>query len=628
MYTWVFVMDEIKMRKIFALFGVICLLIITSLGSIATSYDIKECNNLDLHPESSKNILLRASPTTQKIILKNIYSLNKVVSAEELSTEDIRITDSSDDEYLPSLVVNRNNAIISYESSNGSSRDVYFKNSKDYGITWSGGLPFSMDNSNKYSFLNNHNFTYPSLGIRPGFNKAYGTIVSDYNGSSIYFVLEIPDIGANDIEIKTSILDWSEQKYNSTTNDTFSFWGFSDTNTIYYDSTKTPWVIALIGSTNYSTNPKDPLSGEGPCTNSPMFCFNDLTNPTEWITIAWFPEIQNCDNLSVTNQYGSDMIYGVCEINNGGNQDLLFFKGKPGLWAAEDASLINKTITSSENLLHPKIAVKDNNIYIAAETESQGIILYHSSNGGDNWSSPINVTKDILPSESQAQYPDIIVNQTHLVSTFIESGNLSITKSNNSGNNWTDPVKINSHNNSVVSGYSFTDLVNQCQIAWVDNRNTDNDIYYYVGYTPTIDIKLINFSLTKEILLFKTNNTVSVTFKNQGDGYAEDVRIDIVCEFDEGNATIITKYITHINKGETRTINFPLFKFSNSGFFQALIDYAGIQNITVTIDSNHAYEYGDSFIDNILKKPVEYEDIFPILYPLENVFKSLKNINE
>ena len=282
-----------------------------------------------------------------------------------------------------------------------------------------------------------------------------------------------------------------------TTGNFYSFYGFSDTNMIRYHNTTTPWVLGLIGSTNYT----DPVSGEGPCTDTPMFTYRDLENPETDVSLAWFPDIEYCDNLSMVNQYGLDMIYGVSEINNGSNQDLLFFRGNPSLWTPDDANLINNTITSNENLLHPKIGVKGDNIFIVAETDTQGIVLYRSSDKGDHWSSPIYLTQAILPPSSNPQYPDIFINQTHLVSTFIESGNLSVSISSDSGNSWATPIKLNTQNNSVVPGYSYTNFGISDQIVWTDNRNGNDDIYYYVGYIPSADLKVINFTLSKDIPL-------------------------------------------------------------------------------------------------------------------------------
>ena len=601
----VYTMFKIKNKLVYVVFTIVFLLIISSINSIAIKYD-----NQDKQSNLNNGIILKTRPETQKITFNNVYKSNIMFTTESDGSNEIQITNLPDDEYHPSLIVSQLNALVAYESKNttDSGKDVVLKSSKNYGATstWSEGSQFSIKQG-KYTFLNDYNYTYPSLTNRPGWNKAYGSIVSSYSNSGVYLILEVANIGANNIEIDASILDWTNVSYNETTGNYFSFYDFSDANTIIYDKQDTTWVLALIGSTNYT----DSETGEGPCTDTPMFSFLNNMDPTN-VSIAWFPDVQHCANLSVVNQYGSSMIYGVCEIDNVTNQDLLFFKGNPNLWSPEDASLINKTITSSQNLLHPKIAVKDNNIYIVAENDTQGIVLYYSTDKGENWSLPINVTNDILPAGSKPEYPDIVVNETHLISTFIESGNLSIISSNNSGNTWSNSTKLNNQNNSVVSSYSYSDIGNSKQIAWTDNRNGNNDIYYYLGYQPTPSVTVNNFDLSKNIPFLPTNNIIEITLENQGDGLAEDVKVDIIYGYKNGSTITQTEFVPHISKFSTISVRYPMFTFTNPEYFQAFLNFSFIQDITVKTDEDE------------LTKSIDYKDIFPILYHYETIFRLIK----
>ena len=608
-----------KKTKMMVICTVFILLLVSSINTVALSDSHKVEKTT-----GSKAMVLKNKPIDQRIYFnKEAVEKDKLMVNNDI--DNIQITGSSDDEYQPSLVTNQFNAMVMYESYNGSKKDVYLKNSNDYGQTWSNPFKITIGNDEYYSFLNNHDFKSPSLGIRPGWNKAFGSMISSYKDSSVYCYFPINNIGSTLSYLSISILDWSNVSYNQSTNEFTSFYDFKNMNIIYYSNQTTPWVIALIGSTNYS----DPDTGEGPCDDTPMFSFIDLVEPEESIAIAWFPEIQHCSNLSIANQYGSETIYGVCEIKNGTKHDLLFFKGKPYDWYYGD-HLVNKTITSNQNLLHPKITVKNNHVYIVAETDTNEIILYQSSDGGNTWDQPINITENLLSPIAKPSYPDITVNETHITCTFIESGNLSLTQSNYSGVNWTTPLKLNTQNQSVVSGYSYTDIGSTYQIIWTDNRNTNKDIYYYLSYTPKVDLKIINFTLKNELFIPKTNNMISVTMKNQGDGYAENIQLKIIykCE-NETETTLKTEIIPQLNSGDTRTVLFSLFPFKNPDYFQAFKTFAGIQNITVIIDSNHKYESesDETFEDNILTKTITYQDIFPVLGKfkiVENIFKSLK----
>jgi len=600
-------MITVNSVKIIISLMIVTLMVCSSLGSFANSTTGEKSNN-------KNNPILKIRPISHTINFNNVkLRANNILKLED-PLSDIAISNETSGERHPSIVGNGKSTLAAYESDNGVQTHVYLKNSNDYGATWSDAYEISFGGAYDVSDL-----MEPSLNLKPGSNLVYGAVVSSYENSAAYGYFKVSDISGSISSVSVSALDWSNVSYNASSGEFYSFWDFSDANIVNYDNETTPWVMAFIGSTNYSDD-----QGDGPCTDSVMFSFNDLEEPEDFVSIAWFPNIEHCSNLDIANEYGNDMIYGVCEINNGSNQDLLFFKGNPALWTPDDAELLNQTITSDNNLLHPKIAVKGNDIYIVAGTDTNGIVMFHSSNGGSSWNK-INVTEDILAPSDTPTYPDVVPDGEDLICTFIESENLSLSTSNDSGVTWTNPVKINDVNNSVVSGYKYYDIANKNQIAWTDIREGNQDVYYQLSYIPSVDLKVVSFSFSKENLLFPAKNLITIIVKNLGDGYAENVLINVSYECDDGNITTTkhTAIITRIGSYQTKTVVTNLFALKSPDMFQAFIDFAGITNVTVTVDPHH--QKGDTnYNNNSLTKSVEYKDIFLRLWRLEPLFKLLK----
>ena len=600
-------MKTTKSIKLAVSLTLVAILVCSSLGSFANTTSNERNENRNNNVLSVKKTTETTSVTFNHEKLKS----TSIASSED-DISDIVISNESDAEMHPAIAAGGKNVLVAYESED-SQRYVRLKSSKDYGNTWSDYLPLNLG-----GIYDSYDLNSPNLDIKPGSNLVYGTVVSSYKNSGVYSFFKVSDISSSITSVSKTSIDWTNVSYNATTGEYFSFFDFSTPNIINYDNDTTPWVIALIGSTNYSDD------GVGPCTNSPMFSYNDLSNPDDYVSIAWFPNIEDCSNLAIANEYGDDMIYGVCEINNGSNQDLLFFRGNPLLWNPDDAELTNKTITSNDNLLHPKIAVNGNHIYIIAESDAEGIVIYRSTNQGDSWSK-IKVTENILEPTDNPTYPDIVFDGTDWICSFILNRNLSLTTSNNSGVNWSDPVMINDVNDSVVASYRCYDIANKDQIVWTDNREGNNDVYYQLSYIPSIDLEVVSFGLVKENILFPMKNLISIVVKNNGDGYAENVLVNISYECDDGNVTTLpyTATIPRIEASQTKTVSTTLFVLQFSDIFQAYIDFAGITNITVTVDPYE--EKGDTdYSNNVLPDEFEYKDIFNILWRFEDFFKLLK----
>jgi hypothetical protein len=402
--------------------------------------------------------------------------------------------------------------------------------------------------------------------------------------------------------------------YSNITNETGayigSFYDFKKPDVVSFPDSTLSWIIGTISDSlfigeyeNYS------------CIDSPTFLYKHVTSPEQSRTIIFFPEVKNCSNISISlgkdsTQYS--MVYGVCEIQNGTNQNLLFFHGNPEIWAEEDL-LQKQYLNSSEDLKHPKIITNGNDIFIAVETSTNGIVLYHSNNYGAEGSWNIyNVTSEILPLDSNPMYPMLSVNDTHLACSFINLGNLSFITSDDNGKNWANPVQINDQNGTVVSEYKSTDFGSIYQLVWTENRNGSKDLYYNIDYVPKVDLAITNFTILKDEL-FPTFNWISIELKNLGDALSSSIQLNVTytCEGENATVTDYPGYVQSIGPGETINVKRPLFRFRNPEFFQSLIAFAGIRNITVYLDPQTVADDINPADNMYPPQPISYKDIFP-----------------
>ena len=144
---------------------------------------------------------------------------------------------------------------------------------------------------------------------------------------------------------------------------------------------------------------------------------------------------------------------------------------------------------------------------------------------------------------------------------------------------------------------------------------------------PTIDLTVIPESVAIEceyqnIPLLSMKNWITFTIKNNGNIFVEKVIISVSykCVNESAKKTDYKATLYYLRPGEEENFRRPLFRLTLNEFLNALINFAGIQNLTVTIDPK--YEDINPH-DNSYSISVSYKEIFPRLGFLEPIFSIL-----
>ena len=97
--------------------------------------------------------------------------------------------------------------------------------------------------------------------------------------------------------------------------------------------------------------------------------------------------------------------------------------------------------------------------------------------------------------------------------------------------------------------------------------------------------------------------------------------------FDDGNVSSpdYPYIIPYLAPGQTLTVNKPLFKFKLPEFLFAFVEFAGIENISVTVDPDNEVDDTDRNNNNGVY-PMDYEEIFPKMAQYEEFLSLLRKL--
>ena len=213
---------------------------------------------------------------------------------------------------------------------------------------------------------------------------------------------------------------------------------------------------------------------------------------------------------------------------------------------------------------------------------------------------------------------------------YSEGKNIYIINSTDEGNSWDKIIQLNSLNGSVVEEYKNAFIPDGDHVVWVDDREGKKDIYSTTKTTPNINLRIIPDSVEiapEDLPFFQTNNRIRFTIENQGTTFVEEVEVIVTIEFrDEVNRdpinTSYPAYIYKLDFNSKKTFDRPLFRLTLNEIIRALYDFAGMENITITIDTKGKYKESN-LLDNSIKIPVLYSMVFSRLGILENLFLML-----
>jgi len=168
----------------------------------------------------------------------------------------------------------------------------------------------------------------------------------------------------------------------------------------------------------------------------------------------------------------------------------------------------------------------------------------------------------VADSEDDEMYPVVTANGNEATCMFVKNNDLYVTKSEDAGKTWSDPMKVNDDSDSVVAEFGSLDISGAYGF-WASNREGNNDLFFEeVGQFAEVVIDSVTGG-------FGAKATIS----NVGNADSEDVDWSIAIDGGLVFAGSETSGTISVPAGSTVTVN--------TGFIFAL----GEVTITTTVGS-------------------------------------------
>ncbi len=414
----------------------------------------------------------------EKDICKERHTVDNILRPKLIGAlgEDVQVTGLETDDLHPAIANdNSGNLLIGFEADmhGDGEYNVWFTSSPDGGVTWAeDAVAWQLPEPPEK----------PDVDYWGESTRFVGTMVPnpfDNDGSTLY-VLNCSNPA--DFEEGYSLLGWPWANVGD------GYYNFIDV-AIAGDNGADPWswgCASMIGD-----------HGSG-LTQTPFFSYQFQEDGYAWI-YRWSTggdewTMEYGDSTSVDIDPITHMAYPVWTYKNPdtGVLDILFSKFDFSTWEPYDQYQVHPEvgggfINTTGNDKNIDISAYNDNVIIVSQTDENGnqdITCYFSTDGMVTYG-----TTKIASSADDEMYPRIVhVGENTALCIFVKNGNLYWSRTTDGGATWSEPLKVNDEDGSVVAEAGTADV---CKLGaiWMDNRNGNIDLFFdTVGEMAVINV--------------------------------------------------------------------------------------------------------------------------------------------